>query len=395
MNKTIEMAEANILHTYNRFQIVLDHGKGTRLYDDGGREYLDFFSGIGVYALGHGNTELNDAIKAQVDKLVHCSNLFYNEPAAKAAAKLNTLAGMDKVFFTNSGAEAIEGALKAAIKYAYLKDKRHDHEIIALDHSFHGRTLGALAVTGKAAYREAYAPFVADVRFANMNDLKSVTDLVNDRTCAIIMETVQGEGGIYPADKEFIEGVYKLCREKDILLILDEIQCGLYRTGQPYAFMHYDVRPDILTTAKALGNGIPIGAFLLNKKVAEASLVAGDHGTTYGGNPLATAAADKVLELLESTRVLDNVRNLTPYLEEKLDALVAKYPCIKERRGKGFMQGLELDGVAPGEIVNKGIEKGILMLTAGVNVLRLLPPLVITKEDIDRMYEILDEVFAS
>ena len=395
MNKTIEMAEANILHTYNRFQIVLDHGKGTRLYDDGGREYLDFFSGIGVYALGHGNTELNDAIKAQVDKLVHCSNLYYNEPAAKAAAKLNTLAGMDKVFFTNSGAEAIEGALKAAIKYAYLKDKRHDHEIIALDHSFHGRTLGALAVTGKAAYREAYAPFVADVRFANMNDLKSVTDLVNDRTCAIIMETVQGEGGIYPADKEFIEGVYKLCREKDILLILDEIQCGLYRTGQPYAFMHYDVRPDILTTAKALGNGIPIGAFLLNKKVAEASLVAGDHGTTYGGNPLATAAADKVLELLESTRVLDNVRNLTPYLEEKLDALVAKYPCIKERRGKGFMQGLELDGVAPGEIVNKGIEKGILMLTAGVNVLRLLPPLVITKEDIDRMYEILDEVFAS
>ncbi len=395
MNKTIEMAEANILHTYNRFQIVLDHGKGTRLYDDGGREYLDFFSGIGVYALGHGNTELNDAIKAQVDKLVHCSNLYYNEPAAKAAAKLNTLAGMDKVFFTNSGAEAIEGALKAAIKYAYLKDKRHDHEIIALDHSFHGRTLGALAVTGKAAYREAYAPFVADARFANMNDLKSVTDLVNDRTCAIIMETVQGEGGIYPADKEFIEGVYKLCREKDILLILDEIQCGLYRTGQPYAFMHYDVRPDILTTAKALGNGIPIGAFLLNKKVAEASLVAGDHGTTYGGNPLATAAADKVLELLESTRVLDNVRNLTPYLEEKLDALVAKYPCIKERRGKGFMQGLELDGVAPGEIVNKGIEKGILMLTAGVNVLRLLPPLVITKEDIDRMYEILDEVFAS
>ncbi len=395
MNKTIEMAEANILHTYNRFQIVLDHGKGTRLYDDGGREYLDFFSGIGVYALGHGNTELNDAIKAQVDKLVHCSNLYYNEPAAKASAKLNALAGMDKVFFTNSGAEAIEGALKAAIKYAYLKDKRHDHEIIALDHSFHGRTLGALAVTGKAAYREAYAPFVADVRFANMNNLKSVTDLVNDRTCAIIMETVQGEGGIYPADKEFIEGVYKMCREKDILLILDEIQCGLYRTGQPYAFMHYDVRPDILTTAKALGNGIPIGAFLLNKKVAEASLTAGDHGTTYGGNPLATAAADKVLELLESTRVLDNVRNLTPYLEEKLDALVAKYPCIKERRGKGFMQGLELDGVAPGEIVNKGIEKGILMLTAGVNVLRLLPPLVITKEDIDRMYEILDEVFAS
>ncbi len=395
MNKTIELAEANILHTYNRFQIVLDHGDGTRLYDDQGKEYLDFFSGIGVYALGHGDKELNDAIKAQVDKLVHCSNLYYNEPAAKAAEKLNGLTGMDKAFFTNSGAEAIEGALKAAIKYAYLKDGSHDHEIIALDHSFHGRTLGALAVTGKAAYREDYAPFVADVKFGNMNDLKSVTDLVNDKTCAIIMETVQGEGGIYPADKDFIEGIYKLCQEKDILLILDEIQCGLYRTGTPYAFMHYDVKPDILTTAKALGNGIPIGAFLLNKKVADASLKAGDHGTTYGGNPLATATACKVLELMESRKILDNVCSLTPYLEEKLDALVSKYPCIKERRGSGFMQGLELEGVKPGDIVVRGIEKGILMLTAGVNVLRLLPPLVITREDIDKMYEILDEVFAS
>ncbi len=395
MNKIIELAEENILHTYNRFQIVLDHGKGTRLYDDKGREYLDFFSGIGVYALGYGNTELNDAIKAQVDKLIHCSNLYYNEPAAKAAAKLNDLAGMDKVFFTNSGAEAIEGALKAAIKYAFLKDGRHDHEIIALDHSFHGRTIGALAVTGKAAYRDDFAPFVADVKFANMNDLGSVTGLVNDRTCAIIMETVQGEGGIYPADKEFIEGVYKLCKEKDILLILDEIQCGLYRTGQPYAFMHYDVKPDILTTAKALGNGIPIGAFMLNKKVADSSLKAGDHGSTYGGNPLATATAYKVLELLESRKISDNVRELTPYLEEKLDALADKYPCIKERRGLGFMQGLELEGVKPGDIVNKCIDKGMLTLTAGVNVLRLLPPLVITKEDIDKMYKILDEVFAS
>lgn len=395
MNKIIELAEENILHTYNRFQIVLDHGEGTRLYDSDGKEYLDFFSGIGVYALGYGNKDLNDAIKAQVDKLVHCSNLYYNEPAARTAAKLNSLAGMDKVFFTNSGAEAIEGALKAAIKYAYLKDGRHDHEVIALDHSFHGRTLGALAVTGKAAYREAYAPFVADVRFANMNDLKSVTDLVNDKTCAIIMETVQGEGGIYPADKEFIEGVYKICSERDILLILDEIQCGLYRTGQPYAFMHYDVRPDILTTAKALGNGVPIGAFLLNKKVADASLVAGDHGTTYGGNPLATATAGKVLELLESNNILDNVRTLTPYLEQKLDELTAKYDCIKERRGKGFMQGLQLVGVTPGQIVNKGIAHGILMLSAGTDVLRLLPPLVITKEDIDIMYDILNEVFAS
>ena len=330
-----------------------------------------------------------------MDKLIHCSNLFYNEPAARTAKRLNDLTGMDKVFFTNSGAEAVEGALKAALKYAYLKDGHNDHEIIALDHSFHGRTIGALAVTGKAAYREGYKPFVADVRFGQMNDLKSVTDLVNDKTCAIIMETVQGEGGIYPSDKDFIEGIYKLCKDRDILLILDEIQCGLYRTGSVYAWQQYDVKPDIMTTAKALGNGVPIGAFLLDKKVADASLKAGDHGTTYGGNPLATATADKVLELLESRHVLDNVRDLTPYLEEKLDALVAKYDCIEGRRGRGFMQGLVLKDVTPGEIVNKGIEKGILMLTAGVNVLRLLPPLVITKEDIDKMYKILDEVFAS
>lgn len=395
MNKIIELAEENILHTYNRFQIVLDHGEGTRLYDTDGREYLDFFAGIGVYALGYGDKELNDTIKSQVDKLIHCSNLYYNEPAARAAARLTALTGMDKVFFTNSGAEAVEGALKAALKYAYLKDGRHDHEIIALEHSFHGRTIGALSVTGKAAYREPFEPLVADVRFGRMNDLNSVTELVNDKTCAIILETIQGEGGIYPADKEFIEGIQGLCRERDILLILDEIQCGLYRTGYAYAWQQYDVRPDIMTTAKALGNGIPVGAFVLNKKVADNSLKAGDHGTTYGGNPLATAAADKVLKLLESRHISDNVRNLTPYLEQRLDSLVAKYDCITCRRGQGFMQGLELNGVKPADIVNKGIDKGILMLTAGVNVLRLLPPLVITAEDIDRMYEILDEVFAS
>ncbi len=394
MNKIIEQAEANILHTYNRFQIVLDHGQGVYLYDTEGNEYLDFFSGIGVYALGYGNKELNDAMKAQIDKLVHCSNLFYNEPAAKAAQALNKVSGMSRTFFTNSGAEAVEGALKAAVKYAYLKDGSSDHEIIALEHSFHGRTCGALSVTGKAAYREAFGPLIADVKFAEMNDLDSVTKLVNNKTCAIIMETVQGEGGIYPADKEFIEGVYKLCNEKDILLILDEIQCGLYRTGFPYAWQRYDIKPDIMTTAKALGNGIPIGAFLLNEKVASASLVAGDHGTTYGGNPFATATAYTALKLMEKLDICGNVRKLTPYLEQKLDELVAKHDQIKGRRGLGFMQGLVLD-VPPADIVNKGIKKGILTLTAGSDVLRLLPPLVITKEDIDKMYAILDEVFAS
>lgn len=394
MNNIINMAEDNILHTYNRYQIVLDKGEGVKVYDANGKEYLDFFSGIGVYGLGYNDKEFSDALKNQIDKIMHVSNLFYNEPAAKAASKLTKVARLSKVFFTNSGAEAIEGALKAAIKYAYLKDGAHDHEIIALDHSFHGRTCGALAVTGKLAYREAFEPLIGKVNFANMNDLESVKALVNDKTCAIIMETVQGEGGIYPATKEFIEGVYKLCQEKDILLILDEVQCGMGRTGSMYAWHDYDVCPDIMTTAKALGNGVPVGAFLMNDKVANASLVAGDHGTTYGGNPFACAAVDKVLDIFEERKIVDHVKELTPYLESKLDELADKYDCIVERRGKGFMQGLELS-IAPSDIVNKGIEEGILMLTAGTNVLRLLPPLVIGKDDIDAMYGILDKIFAS
>ncbi len=393
MTQIIDKSEQNILHTYNRFQIVLDKGDGVNLYDVDGKEYLDFFSGIGVFALGHNMPEYTDALKAQIDKIMHISNLFYSEPTADAAEKLIKISGMDKVFFTNSGAEAVEGALKAAIKYAYNKDGRHDHEIIAMEHSFHGRTCGALAVTGKLAYREAFEPLIGKVNFAKMNDLDSVLDLVNDKTCAIILETVQGEGGIYPADKEFIEGIYKLCQEKDILLILDEIQCGLGRTGYTYAWQQYDVKPDIMTTAKALGNGVPVGAFLMNEKVAGNSLVAGDHGTTYGGNPFAGAAVNKVLEIFETKDIVGHVRELTPYLEEKLEALVSKYDCIKERRGQGFMQGLELS-IKPGDVVNKGIEKGIFTITAGTNVLRLLPPLVIEKKDIDKMYDILDSVFA-
>lgn len=393
MNNIIETAEENILHTYNRYNIVLDHGDGVHVYDTAGRCYLDFYSGIGVYGLGNSNKEFNEALKNQIDKILHVSNLFYNEPAAKAADALVKVSGMDKVFFTNSGAEAIEGALKAALKYAYNKDGKHDHEIIALDHSFHGRTCGALAVTGKAAYREAFEPLISKVNFATMNDYDSVISLVNDKTCAIIMETVQGEGGVYPAEKDFLQKVYKLCNEKDILLILDEVQCGMGRCGSMYAFMQYDVYPDILTSAKALGNGVPVGAFLVNKKVAGSSLAAGDHGTTYGGNPFAAAAVCEVLRQYEKLDIVAHVKELTPYLESRLDELVNKYDCITSRRGLGFMQGLELS-IAPSEVINAGIEKGILTLSAGSNVLRLLPPLIITDKDVDNMYNILDDVFA-
>ena len=393
MNNIIETAEENILHTYNRYNIVLDHGDGVHVYDTAGKCYLDFYSGIGVYGLGNSNKEFNEALKNQIDKILHVSNLFYNEPAAKAADALVKVSGMDKVFFTNSGAEAIEGALKAALKYAYNKDGKHDHEIIALDHSFHGRTCGALAVTGKAAYREAFEPLISKVNFATMNDYDSVISLVNDKTCAIIMETVQGEGGVYPAEKDFLQKVYKLCNEKDILLILDKVQCGMGRCGSMYAFMQYDVYPDILTSAKALGNGVPVGAFLVNKKVAGSSLAAGDHGTTYGGNPFAAAAVCEVLRQYEKLDIVAHVKELTPYLESRLDELVNKYDCITSRRGLGFMQGLELS-IAPSEVINAGIEKGILTLSAGSNVLRLLPPLIITDKDVDNMYNILDDVFA-
>lgn len=395
MNDIINLAEENILHTYNRYQIVIDKGEGVYLYDANGKKYLDFFSGIGVYALGYGDKEFNNALKEQIDKIMHISNLFYNEPAAMAAKKLVNISGMDKVFFTNSGAEAIEGALKTAIKYAYLKDggNKKTFEFIALNHSFHGRTCGALAVTGKEAYREPFSSIIFDVKFAEMNDLQSVENLINNNTCGILLETVQGEGGLYPATKEFIEGVYNLCKERDVLLILDEVQCGMGRTGSYFAWQQTDVKPDIMTTAKALGNGVAVGAFLMNEKVAASSLKAGDHGTTYGGNPFACQAVSTVLDIFEKRNIIGHVKELTPYLEARLDELVKKYDCVLSRRGKGFMQGLELS-VSPAEVVKEGLAQGIFMLTAGTNVLRLLPPLIIEKKHIDEMYCILDNIFA-
>ena len=307
MKEYIEEAESALLHTYNRYQIVLDRGEGVHLYDIEGKEYLDFCAGIAVFALGYHNREYNDALKSQIDKLIHTSNYYYNVPAIEAAKSLKKASGMDRVFFTNSGAEAVEGAVKAARKYAYLKDGRTDHEIIAMNHSFHGRTMGALAVTGNPKYREAFEPLIGNIRFADLNDFESVERQVTDRTCAIILETVQGEGGMVPAAEEFLKSVRALCDERDILLILDEIQCGMGRTGYMFAWQKYGIKPDIMTTAKALGCGVPIGAFLMTEKVGQKSLAAGDHGTTYGGNPLACAAAQKVLDLFEMNRIIENV----------------------------------------------------------------------------------------
>jgi acetylornithine/N-succinyldiaminopimelate aminotransferase len=390
----IDSAESHLIHTYNRYRIVLDRGDGVRLYDKDGKEYLDFGAGIAVFALGYNNKEYNDALKAQVDKLIHTSNYFYNEPAAKAAELITKASGMDRVFFTNSGTEAVEGAIKLAKKYAYLKDGSTDHEIIAMEHSFHGRSMGALAVTGNRHYQEAFGPMIPGIKFARYNDLESVKNLVTEKTCAIIFETVQGEGGVYPAKREFIEGVRNLCDEKGILLILDEIQCGMGRTGSMYAYQQYGVKPDIVTTAKALGCGVPIGAFMAREEVAKA-LVPGDHGTTYGGNPLACAASVKVFELFEKLNVLDNVKTVGAYLAEKLKGLVAEYDCVKEARGMGLIQGIELT-VNPKDVIAKSLENGLILFSAGTNVIRFVPPLVITKADVDEMIEklkkALDEV---
>ena len=388
MQEYIDEAESELLHTYNRYQIVLDKGDGVYLYDYNGKKYLDFVSGIAVFALGYHNESYNNALKEQIDKLIHTSNYYYNVPAIEAAKKLKAVSGMDRVFFTNSGAEAIEGAIKAARKYAYLKDGTTDHEIIAMEHSFHGRTMGALSVTGNPHYREAFEPGIGNIRFATMNDIDSVKTLINEKTCAIIMETVQGEGGIHPADEAFLREIRKICDEKDILLILDEIQCGMGRTGYMFAWQKYGVKPDIMTSAKALGCGVPVGAFLLNEKVGAHSLVAGDHGTTYGGNPLVCAAVNKVLDLFETNHIIENVREVAPYLEKRLDELKEKYDFIIDRRGAGLMQGLEFDRpVAP--YINSALEKGLMLINAGQSIIRLVPPLIITKQNVDDMIAVL------
>lgn len=390
MKEYIEDAEAALLHTYNRYQIVLDRGDGVYLYDMDGKKYLDFVAGIAVFALGYNNKEYNDAVKAQVDKLIHTSNYYYNVPAIEAAKKLKKASGMDRVFFTNSGAESMEGAIKAARKYAYIRDGHTEHEIIAMNHSFHGRTMGALAVTGNPHYREAFEPLIGTVHFADLNDFESVEKLVNEKTCAIILEPVQGEGGLFPATEEFLTKVRALCDEKDILLIFDEVQCGMGRTGYMYAWQRFGIKPDIMTSAKALGCGVPVGAFMMTERVAKQSLTSGDHGTTYGGNPLATAAAGKVFDLYEELHVIENVQKVAPYLEEKLLEVMEKHDCIIDHRGIGFMQGLVFDKPV-GPVITRALEKGLLLINAGTNIIRFVPPLVISKENVDDMIAILEE----
>ena len=393
MNKQeyIDGAEQALLHTYNRFPLVLDRGEGVYLYDTDGKQYLDFAAGIAVCALGYGCQAYNEALKNQIDRMIHTSNLYYNVPVFEAAQKALAASGMDRIFFTNSGTEAIEGAMKAAKKYAFSRDGHAGHEIIAMQHSFHGRSLGALSVTGNAHYQEPFEPLIPGIRFAVYNDLDSVKAQVTEKTCAIILETVQGEGGIYPADPRFLQGLRSLCDEKDILLILDEIQCGMGRTGAMFAWQKYGVKPDIMTVAKALGGGVPVGAFLMTQRVADQSLTPGDHGTTYGGNPLVGAAVSAVFDIFEEEHIVEHVAETAPYLEKKLDELKEKYSFIKDRRGMGLMQGLQME-IPVGQVAAKALEQGLMVITAGSDVLRFVPPLVIEKQHVDEMAEKLDAV---
>ncbi len=391
-NQYITDTEEGLLKTYNRFPVVLDHGEGMYLYDTDGKKYLDFTAGIAVCSLGHGNQKFNDALKAQIDKLMHTSNLYYNTTCGQAAQALKKISQMDKVFFTNSGTEAVEGALKAARKYAYEKQNGR-YEIIAMEDAFHGRSMGAVSVTGHKEYREPFEPLIGGVHFATFNDLESVKALVNEKTCAIIMETIQGEGGINPATPEFLEGIREICDANDILLILDEIQCGMGRSGAYFAWQQMGVKPDIMTMAKAIGNGVPVGAFAMTQKVAEHSLKPGDHGTTYGGNPFACAAVNKVIDLFEEEHILQHVNDIAPYLTEKLEEVVAACDKAVKVKGKGLIQGLQVS-VPVGEVTKKALEQGLLVISAGGNVLRIIPPLIVEKEHIDEMAEILKKILA-
>ena len=392
MSELVEKIEKNLLETYNRNPIVLDHGRGVYLYDVEGKGYLDFGSGIGVCALGYGDAEYTEALKNQIDKIMHVSNLFYTVPMGNAVTGLAEATGLDKVFLCNSGTEAIEGALKLARKYAIKKGSHGRTEIISMNKAFHGRSMGALSVTGTEKYRTPFEPLISGVKFAEYNDLESVKKLVDSKTCAILLETLQGEGGIYVADQEFIQGIRKICDDNDILMICDEIQCGMGRTGKMFAYEYYGILPDVVTMAKGIGCGTTVGAFAVSK-AASIGLEAGDHGTTFGGNPFASASICTVLDIFRKRDIVSHVQEVGKYMWEQLEKLSESKKDIKEHRGMGLMQGLEfVPGVAVGDVVKEGLANGLILIVAASNTVRFVPPLVIEKEHVDKMVSILDKI---
>jgi acetylornithine aminotransferase/acetylornithine/N-succinyldiaminopimelate aminotransferase len=387
----IEDEKNYLIQTYTRPAMVLDKGEGLKVWDLEGKLYYDFIGGIAVNALGYSHPEVVKAIQKQAEKIIHCSNLFYSEPQIILAKKLVEISCGDKVFFGNSGAEVNEGAIKLAVKY--FKDQNKDkYKIIYMKNSFHGRTIAALAATGKYKYQKDYLPLLPKFKQATFNDLESVKKAFDENVAAILVEPVQGEGGINITTSEFLEGLRKFCDDKDILLIFDEIQCGLGRTGKMFAYQKYNVEPDILTLAKSLGGGVPLGAVIAKDKIAS-SFKPGDHGTTFGGNPLACAAAIATLKVLQEEDLIAKCKEKGEYFKKKLEKLKQRYPkYIKEIRVLGLMVGLEIEKNGP-EVVKKCIEKGILINCTAGNVLRFLPPLIVKKKEINYLIDTLDKIF--
>ena len=379
-----DRANKALMKAYGRFDVTFDHGKGVYLYDVNGKKYLDFYSGIGVNSFGYDYQPYTDALAKQVHRLMHISNYFNSVEAIEAAEAVIKATKLDQVFFTNSGTEATEGALKLARKYYYEKHGKADSEIISLKHSFHGRSTGSVTLTGTPAYQTAFGPLIEGVKYGEINDLESVKKLITPRTAAIILEPVQGEGGIHVCSQEFMQGIRNLCDEHDIVMILDEVQCGMGRTGTIMTYFQYGIMPDVVCLAKGMG------AFVANEKVGSA-LKPGDHGSTYGGNPMAGCACTTVFKIIEEKKMLDHVQDISEYLIAKLDELVEKYDCIKERRGLGLMIGLEfVHPIKP--YIQKALDKGLILITAGSNVIRMLPPFIIEEKDVDEMIKIFTEV---
>jgi acetylornithine aminotransferase/acetylornithine/N-succinyldiaminopimelate aminotransferase len=393
LNEIVELDKKYFMNTFgNRTPVCFDHGKGINLWDLDGKKYYDFLAGIAVSALGHSHPKLVNAIKEQAEKLIHCSNLYYIENQAKLAKILVENSCADKVFFANSGAEANEGAIKLARIFFKKKGMPEKYEIITLEKSFHGRTLATIAATGQDKYQKPYSPLTPSFLKVPINDLGALEKAINGSTCAVMIEPIQGESGVNLTSIDYMQGVRKICDEKGILLIFDEVQCGLGRTGKLFAYEHLGIEPDIFTLAKALGGGFPIGALCAKEHVASA-FEPGDHGSTFGGNPLACAAGLAVMEAMINDNLVKNSEEMGFYFLDKLSTLAQKYDFVKEIRGKGLMIGIQLSMDKAAEIKNKCFEKGYLIGSVGSNILRLLPPLIITKDDIDGMVNVLDNIF--
>lgn len=385
---TIKKANRWLMNTYSPFPIVIMYGEGSTVFDDKCNRYIDFTSGIGVSSLGYGNEKLIEAIENQVTKITHISNLFYTQQASDLAEKVCKMSKMEKVFFSNSGAEANEAAIKIARKYSYDKYGKNRHTMITLTQSFHGRTITTLAATGQEHFHQSFFPFTEGFQYVKANDIDDLRAKVDDTICGIMMESIQGEGGVYPLSEEFVNEVVCLSKEKDIAIIFDEVQCGIGRTGKFLGYEHYNIEPDIVTLAKGLGGGVPIGAVLSNQKMSNV-LTVGDHGSTYGGNPLVCAAANEVLEQVGQYGFLDNVAKKGEYIKDVISSW--NLPNIIEIRGKGLMIGIEIKGSVK-TIQQEALNQGLLLLSAGGNTIRILPPLTINKAEIDEGLAILKQV---